>query len=57
MVVIVFEADPRTFEIYQENLKLNNLENHKNLQAFNLAVTSDGNDIFNDLFNHVNLFS
>ena len=43
-----FEADPRTFEIYQENLKLNNLENHTNLQAFNLAVTSDGNDIFID---------
>jgi FkbM family methyltransferase len=43
-----FEADPRNFEIYQENLKLNNLENHTNLQAFNLAVTSDGNDIFID---------
>lgn len=41
-----YEADPENFAIYQENIKLNNLQDHQNLKAFNLAVTKDGKDVY-----------
>jgi FkbM family methyltransferase len=41
-----YEADPENFAIYQENIKLNNLQDHENLKAFNLAVTKDGKDVY-----------
>ena len=44
--IYAFEADPSNYKILLENIKLNNMENHKNLIVYNKAVTNTGLPIF-----------
>ena len=51
--IYAFEADPRIYAVLLENIKLNNMENHKNLIVYNKAITNDGLPIFIDSFSHI----